>query len=163
MTLEILEFCKLLLIPCTYLGAIVCVGRLSRRLRFIKQRDFALFVSLFQRSLQVLLVILMITNVLNQVGVDVTNFIASLGITSFAAGLVLKDIASNIFAGFSLVLYTPFKVGTLIEIDQIRGTIIKIDLRYTSIQSEDTKEVVLFPNNVVLNSKIKIFQESLKG
>ncbi|MFS8507191.1 MAG: mechanosensitive ion channel family protein [Candidatus Babeliales bacterium] len=86
---------------------------------------------------------------------------AGLGITGFAFGFALKDTLANVIAGVFIILYQPFKIGQYIQIPVTsslinQGNVIKINLRYTTLESE--KEFVLIPNSMLFTNAITIIK-----
>lgn len=80
-------------------------------------------------------------------GVDVSALVAGLGLTGFAVGFAVKDILSNWLAGVLILVYEPFRRGDYVSIagtPGLAGSVVAIDFRYTSLQSDD--QLVLVPN-----------------
>jgi small-conductance mechanosensitive channel len=88
--------------------------------------------------------------VLSYFGIEITPFVAALGLGGLAVGLALQDTLSNIFAGLHLIGDQPIKVGDFIEIDdgKVSGFVDDIGWRTTRIKT--------LPNNYAIlpNSKI---------
>ena len=93
---------------------------------------------------------------LSQLGYDVSALITGLGLTGFALGFALKDAISNLIAGMMIVVYKPFKIGTLVELSGSRGEIIDINLRYLTVKTKEGQ--CLIPNSLILNNKLNILQ-----
>ncbi|MFZ5593359.1 MAG: mechanosensitive ion channel family protein [Pseudomonadota bacterium] len=91
---------------------------------------------------------------LGTLGVNVTAMVAGLGLTGFALGFALKDALSNLLAGIFLLIYRPFKRGDQIKVEEFSGTVIGIDLRYTTLQ--ETGQKILIPNSVLFTSAITL-------
>ena len=87
-------------------------------------------------------------------GINVSALVAGLGLTGFALGFALKDVVSNLIAGSIILLHRPFKINDKISIVGHEGKVINIDLRYTTIESEDKK--VLVPNSILFTKEIII-------
>jgi small conductance mechanosensitive channel len=79
-------------------------------------------------------------------GVNAGDLFAGLGIGSVALGFAFKDVLQNLFAGFLILLYRPFKIGDQIKIDQFEGTVEEINVRATKIKTYDGERVVI-PNS----------------
>ncbi len=79
-------------------------------------------------------------------GVNAGDLIAGLGIGSVALGFAFKDVLQNLFAGFLILLYRPFKIGDQIKIDDFEGDVEEINVRATKIKTYDGERVVI-PNN----------------
>ena len=85
--------------------------------------------------------------------VDVTAFLAGLGILGFTVGFALQDIMKNFASGVILLLQQPFHVGETIGVKGFDGTVLAIDLRSTEMKATDGR-VVILPNADVLADPI---------
>lgn len=79
-------------------------------------------------------------------GIEPGDLIAGLGIGSVALGFAFKDVLQNLFAGFLILLYRPFKIGDQIKIDDFEGDVEEINVRATKIKTYDGERVVI-PNS----------------
>ena len=71
-------------------------------------------------------------------------------------GFASKDVLSNILAGF--FIKRTFQKGMMIEIDDIRGTIIEITNIAVTLQLTDNERIVI-PSQQFLTGKVKIIKE----
>jgi small-conductance mechanosensitive channel len=90
---------------------------------------------------------------LQQIGFNVSAFLAGLGILGFTIGFALQDVSKNFVAGLLLYLQQPFAIGDSIEVAGYSGNVQEIDLRATQIRTFDGK-LVLIPNANVFNNAI---------
>ena len=81
----------------------------------------------------------------------VTSLLAGVGIAGLAIGLAFKDAASNFLAGIYLALKSPINVGDIIEYEEYYGTVVKIGLRATTINTMQGQDVVL-PNHLIIEN-----------
>lgn len=95
---------------------------------------------------------------LAMMGIDVSALIASLGLGSLAFGLACKDLIANMISGVLLLFYQPFDIEDTVEIKDIRGIVMQIDLRYTTLINEN-KELCFIPNNNLLTSHITLIRK----
>jgi small-conductance mechanosensitive channel len=79
-------------------------------------------------------------------GINAGDLIGGLGIGSVALGFAFKDVLQNLFAGFLILFYRPFKIGDQIKIDDFEGTVEEINVRATKIKTYDGERVVI-PNS----------------
>ncbi|GAB3227902.1 mechanosensitive ion channel family protein [Algoriphagus aestuariicola] len=86
-------------------------------------------------------------------GVPMSSFLAILGAAGLAIGLALQGSLSNFAGGVLILLFKPFKVGDVIEGQGNTGTVTKIDILYTHLNTFDNKEVVI-PNGNLANSEV---------
>jgi len=89
----------------------------------------------------------------NKLGVETTSIVAVIGAAGLAVGLALQGSLANFAAGIMLIIFKPFKVGDLVEIDSITGTVEELQIFNTIISTLDNKKVV-FPNSKVTSDKI---------
>jgi small-conductance mechanosensitive channel len=90
---------------------------------------------------------------LGTVGVDVSALIAGLGLTGLALGIALKDVVSNSIAGIMILIYKPFQRHDRLTVTGLEGTVVQIDLRYTTLETAEQR--ILIPNaNLLTNSII---------
>lgn len=88
-----------------------------------------------------------------QVGLDITTFLAGLGILGFTVGFALQDVSKNFVAGMLLLLQQPFELGDTVEVAGFTGTVIDINLRDTEMRTADGLRVRI-PNGDVFTSPI---------
>lgn len=86
-------------------------------------------------------------------GVDTTSFIAIMGAVGLAVGMALKDSLGNFAGGVLVLLLKPFKVGDVIEISGIVGSVRSIELFATELLTPDNK-VIIMPNGPVSTGTI---------
>jgi len=108
-------------------------------------------MSLFGRFVLWSFVLLVI---LENIGVNVTTLIASLGVGGIAIGLATQNILSDLFASLSILLDRPFEVGHFIIVGDQMGTVEKIGLKTTRVRSL-SGELLVFGNNDLLSSRIR--------
>jgi small conductance mechanosensitive channel len=91
---------------------------------------------------------------LGTLGINVSALVASLGLTGFALGFALRDALSNLLAGVLILIYCTYKINDKIAVSGFEGTVTKINLRYTLLQSEEV--AILIPNATMFSNPIKI-------
>ena len=79
-----------------------------------------------------------------------TSVLAGAGIIGLALGFAFQDLAANFISGVGLSIHRtdPFKVGDLIETNDVLGTVERITLRTTELRTLDGKQVTI-PNKQV--------------
>lgn len=93
--------------------------------------------------------------------VDVTAFLAGLGILGFTVGFALQDVMKNFASGVILLVQQPFRVGDSVSVGEFDGTVYSIDLRSTEIKTFDGR-VAILPNADVLNHAIINYSRSIQ-
>lgn len=97
--------------------------------------------------------ILALTVALATMGIKVYALLTGLGVGGLVVGFALKDIIENLLAGVLLLIQQPFSLGDLIEVGGITGTVRRVQLRATTLQTLDNLEAVV-PNRTVYTSTI---------
>jgi small-conductance mechanosensitive channel len=77
----------------------------------------------------------------------------SFGIFALAFSLAFQDILKNFIAGVFLLLERPFRIGDEITVDGHTGTVDNVEIRTTTLRTEDGEEV-LIPNSLVYTETI---------
>lgn len=88
--------------------------------------------------------------------VEITPFLATLGVGGLAVGLALQGTLSNIFAGMHIIGDQPIRVGDVIEIEdgKVTGTVEDIGWRSTRIRTPQ-ENIVIIPNGRLAESTIQ--------
>lgn len=110
------------------------------------------FISNLFRFIIILIGILMALKVLGM-GNIATSIMAGAGISAFIIGFALKDIGENFLAGIILAFNRPFRVGDLIECDNIKARVTALNLRDTELKTSDGKNVFL-PNSILIKNAL---------
>lgn len=83
----------------------------------------------------------------------VTGFLAGAGIAGVALGFAFQDTAANFISGTFMAFRKNFKVGDLIETNDVTAVVDQIDLRSTKLKTLDGYEITI-PNKDVFQNKI---------
>ncbi len=123
-----------------------------------KRLNDALLVDFIGGSVKSLILIFGLILVLRFLGLTgvVSGLLAGAGITAFIIGFALKDIGKNFLAGILLAFKRPFKVGDIVEINNIRGRVLSLNLRDTHIKTADGKDVFM-PNASIIKNPLTNF------
>lgn len=84
-----------------------------------------------------------------------TSVLAGAGIIGLALGFAFQDLAANFISGVGLSIHRtdPFKVGDLIESNDVLGIVERITLRTTELRTLDGKQVTI-PNKQVYQNQL---------
>ena len=102
---------------------------------------------------RVVVVIIGLIAVLQRLGVQTTSIIAVLGAASLAVGLALQGTLSNVASGLMLLVLRPYKVGDVIDVGGVAGTVQRLDLFTTQLSNANNHKIVI-PNSKVLSDTV---------
>jgi small-conductance mechanosensitive channel len=124
--------------------------------RLNKHRNLHIMIIIRRLAKNILLVIGIVC-ALGTAGVNVSALIASLGLLGFAAGYALKDLLSNIIAGFMLMLNRTIKKGDKISVSSSEGVVDSITLRYTILKTDT--QTLYIPNSTLFTNTLTVFNK----
>jgi len=116
-------------------------------------REMASFI---MKLTKILIISLGIIALLQEFGINVTGFLASLGLGGLAFALAAKDTAANIFGGIAILTDNIFKIGEWIKVGDAEGIVEDIGMRTTKIRAFD-KRLIIVPNAKIANSNVENF------
>jgi small conductance mechanosensitive channel len=144
----------LIILVITVLASRWISGMMRRTL--LRVRGFRHDQTVLSFAVQVVRVVVYIIGliaVLQRLGVQTTSIIAVLGAASLAVGLALQGTLSNVAAGVLLLILRPYKVGDVIEIGEVTGSVQRLDLFTTQMSNANNHKIVV-PNAKVLGDVI---------
>ena len=110
---------------------------------------------LFHKSLKVIFIIISFLWILKIWEVDITPYLAGVGISGLILGMALQDSLKNVFGGVSLIFDKNFNIGDPIRLETGElGEIESIGLRSTKMLTYD-KELIFIPNGQLANMRIR--------
>ena len=80
---------------------------------------------------------------LSNLGVNVTAFVASLGVGGIAVALAAQNILGDLFASVAIAVDKPFEVGDFIVLGSIAGTVEVVGVKTTRIRSLGGEQIVM--------------------
>jgi small-conductance mechanosensitive channel len=108
-------------------------------------------VGFIARTVLWVVILLMI---LDNLGVNITTLVASLGIGGIAVALAVQNILGDLFASLSIVLDKPFVLGDFIIVDKYLGSVEYVGLKTTRLRSLGGEQLV-FSNADLLKSRLQ--------
>ena len=99
---------------------------------------------------------------LSQLGVTTASFLAVLGAAGLAIGLALQGSLANFAAGFLIILFRPFKVNDLVEVNGLLGVIASINLFSTELTTVDNRRIIVPNSQIMSNTIVNITSETTR-
>ena len=110
-------------------------------------------INFLAKGVKLFILFLGTMTILQQWGLNVSGFIASLGLGGLAFALAAKDTAANLFGSLVIFIDKPFNVGDWIKTPDVEGTIIDIGIRSTRVRTF-AQAIVTVPNANLANAAI---------
>ena len=86
-------------------------------------------------------------------GIDMSKFAVLAGALGVGIGFGLQNIVNNFISGLILLFERPVKVGDTVSLDEQWGTITRIGLRSTVVETADHSEVIV-PNSELISQRV---------
>lgn len=126
-----------------------------------KSNTDAGLISFLTSLTSIVLKVLVLVTTINQLGVEMTSFVAIIGAAGLAIGMAFSGTLSNFAGGVMILFFKPFKVGDFVNVQGEEGTVSEIQIFNTFLSTPDNK-VIILPNGPVANGNIINFTKSDK-
>ena len=90
--------------------------------------------------------------VLSFIGVNITAFVASLGVGGVAVALALQNVLGDLFASMAIGLDKPFEIGHFINFKEISGNIEHVGVKTTRIRAISGEQVIISNAELLKNT-----------
>jgi len=75
--------------------------------------------------------------ILSEIGINITPYLAGLGLAGFAIGFGAQSLVKDIISGFFIIIEDQYNVGDVVRISGITGIVEEINLRRTVLRDLD--------------------------
>ena len=99
--------------------------------------------TLMSWGVRTLLWSIVILAMLSNVGVNITAFVASLGVGGIAVALAAQNILGDLFASVAIAADKPFEVGDFIVFGGVAGSVEVVGIKTTRIRSIGGEQIVM--------------------
>jgi small-conductance mechanosensitive channel len=99
------------------------------------------------------LALVIVVSVLRELGFSLAPLLGAAGILGIALGFASQTSVSNIISGFFLLAEEPFRVGDVITVGDVTGSVLTIDMLSVKIRTFDNK-MVRIPNESLVKSQV---------
>ncbi|MDE5757737.1 MAG: mechanosensitive ion channel family protein, partial [Allobaculum sp.] len=90
---------------------------------------------------------------LGQLGVDMSVIVGAFSAVGLGVSLALKENMSNVASGMQILITKPFKVGDYIACDGLEGTVMAIEIMFTTLKTVDNQQAVI-PNAILISQSV---------
>ena len=100
------------------------------------------------RIIDIIVIGLGVSTILDTLGVPLTTFVTVLGVAGLGISLAMQDVLKSFVAGTFLLFERPFRIGDEISLKDQRGIVENIGIRTTRLRTANNVQVII-PNGVV--------------
>jgi small conductance mechanosensitive channel len=104
---------------------------------------------LMVRALRILVLMLALLVALDKFGFQIAPLVAAIGVAGVGVGFAFQGVLGNIVAGLSIIFTKPYRVGEYIELLNVHGQVVTIELFSTKLLQLDLSRVVI-PNRKIV-------------
>ena len=101
----------------------------------------------------VLMKVMLILSIAGMIGIETTSFIALIGMAGLAIGMALQGTLGHFASGVMVLMFKPYKVGDLVDLQGQLGHVEEIQVFNTIIKTLDNKRVII-PNGTATSGII---------
>ena len=98
------------------------------------------------------LALIIAVSVLRELGFSLAPLLGAAGILGIAIGFASQTSVSNVISGFFLLGEEPFQVGDVIQVGDMTGVVLTIDMLSVKVRTFDNK-MVRIPNETLVKSQ----------
>ncbi|NBC16447.1 MAG: mechanosensitive ion channel [Bacteroidetes bacterium] len=129
------------------------VGRFTRRSLEKSKLDLTL-TKFFGNLAKYVVLIMALVACLGIFGIETTSFAAVIGAAGLAIGLAFQGTLGNFSAGIMLLVFRPFKVGDVVNVNGTTAKVTEIELFTTLLDTPDNRRIIM-PNGSIFGNTIE--------
>ncbi len=107
--------------------------------------------TLMNWGLRLVLWTVVVLAMLSNLGVNITAFVASLGVGGIAVALAVQNILGDLFASLAIAIDKPFEVGDAIAVNKLSGTVEHVGLKTTRLRAPSGEQIVISNTELLKN------------
>ncbi|CAM8631380.1 Cyclic nucleotide-binding domain [Comamonadaceae bacterium] len=90
-------------------------------------------------------------------GVDPSRIFTTSAVLTAVLAFAMQDTLGNVLGGVVLQLDNSLRVGDMVRVDDISGTVVDVRWRYTAIETAD-RETVVVPNSWLMKNRFRVLR-----
>lgn len=122
--------------------------------RLLKRRNFSeaskQTIAILSRYFVLVLGLIII---LNQIGIDLNSLAVIFGALGVGIGFGLQNVINNFVSGIIILFERPVQVGDRIEVADVEGNVLEINLRSTTVRTNDNVNIIV-PNSEFISKNV---------
>jgi small conductance mechanosensitive channel len=129
------------------------IGRATQRSLEKSKLDLTL-TKFFGKLAKYVVLIMAVIACLGVFGIETTSFAALIGAAGLAIGLAFQGTLGNFSAGIMLLVFRPFGVGDVVNVNGTTAKVTEIELFTTLLDTPDNRRIIM-PNGQIFGSTIE--------
>lgn len=113
------------------------------------------FIAKIVQTLYWIVGIILVLQVLDMTAIA-SSLLAGAGISAIVLGFAFRDMGENFLAGIIMAFRKPFRQGDIIQINDVTGKVLQLNIRDTQVKTFDGKDVFV-PNGLILKNPLYNF------
>jgi small-conductance mechanosensitive channel len=123
-------------------------SRLSKQLKFSKGMTYAV-----NRIVHYLIITLGVIIAAQFLGINLDSFAIAFGFVGVGIGFGLQSLTANFISGIIMLIEQPVSVGDMVSIENQVGTVSKVQMRATLINTLDNISIIV-PNSKFIDNQV---------
>jgi small conductance mechanosensitive channel len=111
---------------------------------------------LLVRIVRVAVLVMAALVAVDRLGFQIAPLVAGIGVAGIGVGFALQGVLGNVFAGLTIIVTKPFRVGEYIKVAGVEGEVLHVDLSSTLLAHADRSRVVV-PNRKIVGEILHNF------
>lgn len=107
--------------------------------------------------------IMLLFSVANIFGYNTTSFVTIFSALMIGVGMALNGSLGHLVSGVMIMIFKPFKVGDLVDLNGHTGTVESINAFNTTLKTLDNKHIIVSNSNVTNNTITNITGQGTVG
>ena len=131
------------------------LGWYRRKSEELGSRSLSISLASFtSKTLNLVIFSIAFITILAYLNVEITPFLAGMGIVGIAVALASQDLFSNFFGAVAIFIDRPFKVGDRVQLTSSEsGDVEEIGIRSTRVRTLDGR-VIVVPNTSMVSAEV---------
>jgi small-conductance mechanosensitive channel len=121
--------------------------------KYVEKRFSAQQGMVAGKAVQYIGFLIVIVTVFYELGFSLTPLLGAAGIVGIAVGFASQTSVSNIISGLFLIAEKPFQVGDMVNINDVTGFVLSVDILSVKIRTFDNKYIRI-PNENIIKSQV---------
>ncbi|MEZ4388517.1 MAG: mechanosensitive ion channel family protein [Candidatus Krumholzibacteriia bacterium] len=136
-----------------FLGWLLARSLSAAVARVMRSRTTPQSVMLIRRMVYYPILVLALMGALNELGFHLGVLLGAAGVLTVAIGFASQTSASNLISGLFLIAERPFVVGDVVQVEDVTGEVLSIDLLSVKLRTFDNLYVRV-PNETIIKTRV---------